>query len=452
MEKLVKHQLNYFNSNATKPISFRIAQLKKLEVLIKSNEELLNEALRKDYGKGKFETFLTEFYVVYNEIKVAVKNLEEWSSIKPIETNLLNAPAKCYIMPEPLGVSLVIGPWNYPYQLTLGPVVAALAAGCTVILKPSELTINSSRLVSKLINENFDSEYFTAVEGAIPETTALLEQKFDVIFFTGSVSVGKIVYQAAAKHLTPVILELGGKSPTIFMQDSNLDITVKRMLWAKFLNSGQTCIAPDYVYVHKSIEEKFLNKVSEVMLSFDYKLENDNYVNIVNERNTSRIAALIDKQKVFIGGNYDIEERFIEPTILTNVTWADKVMQEEIFGPVLPILTFDNLDEVIVEIKQRPKPLALYLFTQDENIKNKVINEVSFGGGSINEAVMHITNGELPFGGVGDSGIGNYHGEAGFRAFSHYKSILDKEVTPDTDVKYSPYTDEKLQMLKQVVA
>ncbi|CAN1573331.1 PutA NAD-dependent aldehyde dehydrogenases [Flavobacteriaceae bacterium] len=452
MEKLVKHQLNYFNSNATKPISFRIAQLKKLEGLIKSNEELLNEALRKDYGKGKFETFLTEFYVVYNEIKVAVMNLEEWSSIKPIETNLLNAPAKCYIMPEPLGVSLVIGPWNYPYQLTLGPVVAALAAGCTVILKPSELTINSSRLVSKLINENFDSEYFTAVEGAIPETTALLEQKFDVIFFTGSVSVGKIVYQAAAKHLTPVILELGGKSPTIFMQDSNLDITVKRMLWAKFLNAGQTCIAPDYVYVHKSIEEKFLNKVSEVMLSIDCKLENDNYVNIVNERNTSRIAALIDKQKVFIGGNYDIEERFIEPTILTNVTWADKVMQEEIFGPVLPILTFDNLDEVIVEIKQRPKPLALYLFTQDENIKNKVINEVSFGGGSINEAVMHITNGELPFGGVGDSGIGNYHGEAGFRAFSHYKSILDKEVTPDTDVKYSPYTDEKLQMLKQVVA
>lgn len=452
MKELVKLQLNYFNSNATKPVSFRISQLKKLECLIKSNEDLLNEAIRKDYGKGKFETFLTELYVVYDEIKVALENLEEWTKIKPIETNLLNAPAKSYIMPEPLGVSLVIGPWNYPYQLTLGPVIGALAAGCTVILKPSELTVHSSSLITKLINENFDSQYFTAVEGAIPETTALLEQKFDIIFFTGSVSVGKIVYQAAAKHLTPVILELGGKSPTIFMQDSNLDITVKRMLWAKFLNSGQTCIAPDYVYVHESIEEKFLQKVSAEMQLMDYKLENDNFVQIINDKNTSRVASLIDKEKVYIGGNYNITERFIEPTILTNVTWNDKVMQEEIFGPVLPILKFNNLDDVIAEIKQRPKPLALYLFTQDENIKQKVLSEVSFGGGCINEAVMHIANGELPFGGIGDSGIGNYHGEAGFRAFSHYKSILDKEVTPDPNVKFSPYSDEKLEMLKSVVA
>jgi aldehyde dehydrogenase (NAD+) len=452
MKELVNLQLNYFNSNTTKPVSFRISQLRKLENLIRSNEELLNEALRKDYGKSKFETFLTELYVVYDEIKVALKNLEEWTERKPIATNLLNAPAKSYIMPEPLGVSLIIGPWNYPYQLTLGPVVAAIAAGCTVILKPSELTVHSSSLLTKLINENFDSNYFTAVEGAIPETTALLEQKFDVIFFTGSVSVGKIVYQAAAKHLTPVILELGGKSPTIFMQDSNLDITVKRMLWAKFLNSGQTCIAPDYIYVHKSIEEKFLQKISTELQAMDYKLENGNYVRIINERNTLRVAALIDQQKVYMGGNYDIAERFIEPTILTNVTWEDKVMQEEIFGPVLPILTFDDLDEVITEVKKRPKPLALYLFTQDEKIKEKVLSEVSFGGGCINEAVMHISNGELPFGGVGESGIGNYHGEAGFRAFSHYKSILDKEVTPDPEVKYAPYTDEKLEMLKSVVA
>jgi aldehyde dehydrogenase (NAD+) len=452
MEALVKLQRQYFNSNATKPVDFRIGQLKKLNDLVQSNEGLLMEAIHKDYGKQEFEAFLSELYIVYDEIKVAIKNLKEWAAVKPIATNLLNAPCKSYIMPEPLGVSLIIGPWNYPYQLTLGPVVAAMAAGCTIILKPSELTVHSSGLLSKLINENFEKEYFIAVEGGIPETTALLDQKFDMIFFTGSVPVGKIVYQAAAKHLTPVILELGGKSPTIFMPDSNLDITVKRMIWAKFLNAGQTCIAPDYVLVHKSIEQDFLLKAAEEIKNADYKVANGNYVNIVNTKNTARVSGLIDPAKVYVGGAFDIEQRFIEPTIMSNVTWEDKVMQEEIFGPVLPVLAFEDLDDIIAKIKDRPKPLSLYLFTQDEAIKEKVLSEISFGGGCVNEAVMHISNGELPFGGVGDSGIGNYHGEPGFKAFSHYKSILDKEVTPDPDVKYSPHTAEKLQILKSVVA
>jgi aldehyde dehydrogenase (NAD+) len=452
MEALVKLQRQYFNSNATKPVAFRIAQLKKLNELIYSNEKLLREAIYKDYGKQEFETFLSELYIVYDEIKVAIKNLKDWAAVKPIATNLLNAPGKSYIIPEPLGVSLIIGPWNYPYQLTLGPVVAAMAAGCTIILKPSELTVHSSGLVAKLINENFDKEYFTAVEGAIPETTALLEQKFDMIFFTGSVPVGKIVYQAAAKYLTPVILELGGKSPAIFMPDSNLDITVKRMIWAKFLNAGQTCIAPDYVLVHKSIEQEFLVKAANEIKEADYKVENGNYVNIVNTKNAARVAGLINAEKVYTGGGYDIENRFIEPTIMSTVTWEDKVMQEEIFGPLLPVLVFENLDDIIAKIKDRPKPLSLYLFTEDESIKEKVLGEVSFGGGCVNEAVMHISNGDLPFGGVGDSGIGNYHGEPGFKAFSHYKSILDKDVIPDPNVKYSPHTDEKLKILKSVVA
>lgn len=452
MEALVKLQRQYFNSNITKAVEFRIAQLKKLNSLIETNEGLLMDAIHKDYGKQEFEAFLSELYIVYDEIKVAIKNIKEWAAAKPVVTNLLNAPGKSYIMPEPLGVSLVIGPWNYPYQLTLGPVVAAIAAGCTVILKPSELTVHSSSLLSKLINENFDPQYFIAVEGGIPETTALMEQKFDMIFFTGSVPVGKIVYQAAAKHLTPVVLELGGKSPTIFMPDSNLDITVKRMIWAKFLNAGQTCIAPDYVLVHKSIEQEFLEKAAAAITEADYKVANGNYVNIVNTRNTARVAGLIDETKVYAGGSYDIDLRFIEPTIMDNVTWEDKIMQEEIFGPVLPVLAFEDLDDIIAKIKDRPKPLSLYLFTQDESIKEKVLHEVSFGGGCVNEAVMHISNGELPFGGVGDSGIGNYHGEPGFKAFSHYKSILDKEVVPDPDVKYSPHTAEKLQILKSVVA
>jgi aldehyde dehydrogenase (NAD+) len=451
MEQFLKLQRQYFNSNATKSIDFRIAQLKKLKDIIDANESLLIEAIHKDYGKQEFETFISELNIVHDEINDALGNLKKWSQLKPAATNILNSPGKSYILPEPLGVSLVIGPWNYPYQLTLGPVVAAIAAGCTIILKPSELTVHCSGLLAKLVTENFDQKYFTVVEGGIPETTALLEQKFDIIFFTGSVPVGKIVYQAAAKQLTPVVLELGGKSPAIFMPDSKLDVVIKRLVFAKFFNSGQTCIAPDYVLVHKSIEQEFLLKIAREIKEADYKIENGNYVNIISTKNTSRIAGLIDPNKVYAGGKFNIEKRFIEPTIMNNVTWDDKVMQEEIFGPVLPILIFEKLDDIIVKIKERSKPLSLYLFTQDESVKTKVLSEISFGGGCINEAVMHVTNVNLPFGGVGNSGIGNYHGEAGFKAFSHYKSILDKSVKPDLNLKYSPHTDKKLKTLKSLL-
>jgi len=448
MEKLVKSQLDYFNTNITKSVTFRIEKLNKLYNLLVSNEKLLEEAILKDYGKSPFETFQTEFAAVYEEIKIAIRDLDQWSAIKPVATNSRNEPATSYLIPEPLGVSLVIGPWNYPYQLSLAPVVAAIAAGCTVILKPSELTANCSAVMARLINENFEAQYFYVVEGGIAETTALLEQKFDIIFFTGSVPVGKIIYQAAAKNLTPVVLELGGKSPVIIMPDSDLDISVRRLVWAKYLNSGQTCISPDYVYVHKSIEEAFLQKVAKEIEKADYKLENGNFVNIINERNTERVSGLINPSKVYTGGNYDVDARFIEPTVLHQVSWDDKVMKDEIFGPIMAVMTFDDLDVVIKEIKDRPKPLALYLFTQDETIKKKVLREISFGGGCVNEAIMHITNGNLPFGGVGASGLGNYHGEAGFRAFSHYKGVLDKALVEDPDIKYSPHTEEKLQKMK----
>jgi aldehyde dehydrogenase (NAD+) len=451
MQHLVKLQRQYFNSNATKSIDFRITQLKKLKYVIDANEGLLMEAIHKDYGKQEFETFISELNIVHDEIKDAIGNLKKWSQRKPVATNILNSPGKSYIIPEPLGVSLVIGPWNYPYQLTLGPVVAAITAGCTIILKPSELTVYSSGLLAKLVTENFDKKYFAVVEGGIPETTDLLEEKFDMIFFTGSVPVGKIVYQAAAKQLTPVVLELGGKSPAIFMPDSKLDVVIKRLVFAKFFNSGQTCIAPDYVLVHKSIEQEFLLKIAREVKEADYKIENGNYVNIINTKNTSRIAGLIDSKKVYAGGKFNIEKRFIEPTIMNNVSWDDKVMQEEIFGPVLPILIFEELDDIIKKIKERSKPLSLYLFTQNESVKKKVLSEISFGGGCINEAVMHVTNVNLPFGGVGNSGIGNYHGEAGFKAFSHFKSILDKDVKPDLNLKYSPHTDKKLKTLKSLL-
>ncbi|MGO4291813.1 aldehyde dehydrogenase family protein [Chitinophaga sp. RAB17] len=448
MENLVKEQLDYFNSNATKPVAFRVAQLNKLYDLLIANEAMLTTAIYKDYSKSPFETFQTEFAAVLEEIKVAIKDLDKWAAIKPAATNTRNQPANSYIIPEPLGVSLIIGPWNYPYQLSLAPVVAAMAAGCTIVLKPSELTANCSAAMARIINTHFEARYFKVVEGGIPETTALLEQQFDIIFFTGGVAVGKIVYQAAAKHLTPVVLELGGKSPVIIMPDSDLDISVKRLVWAKYLNAGQTCISPDYVYVHKSIADNFLEKVAKEIARSDYKPENDNYVNIINERNAARVAALINPDKIYVGGSYDVSKRFIEPTVLHHITWEDKVMQDEIFGPIMAVMTFEDLDTIIKEIKARPKPLALYLFTKDENITQKVLSEISFGGGCVNEAIMHIANGHLPFGGVGASGIGNYHGEAGFRAFSHYKGILDKALVADPETKYSPHTPEKLQQMR----
>jgi len=452
MENLVELQRNYFNSNATKPVEFRIGQLKKLKTLLLSNQPLLDEAIKKDYGKSRFETLLTELFVVFDDIDTAVANLEQWAARKMVETNALNMPGTCYIMPEPLGVSLIIGPWNYPYQLALAPIVAAISAGCTVILKPSELTANSSGLLARLLNENFEQQYLAVVEGGIPVITSLLEQKFDKIFFTGSVPVGKIVYLAAAKHLTPVTLELGGKSPVIIMDDSDLDLTVKRLVWGKFLNSGQTCIAPDYVFVHKDIEKVFLEKLVGEIKTRDYKFENGNYVQIINERNLSRIVGMIDTDKVFFGGKYDEQTRYLEPTIMSDVNWDDKIMQDEIFGPVLPVLApFEDLDDVINQIKANPKPLALYLFTADEMVKEKVLSEISFGGGCINDTIMHISNGALPFGGVGNSGIGSYHGEDGFKSFSHYKSIIDKPLVAEPEIKYSPYTTEKIAVMESFV-
>jgi aldehyde dehydrogenase (NAD+) len=450
MKELVDLQRNYFNSNVTKPVAFRLEQLNKLKSVLEAHEGRVQEAIHKDIGKGLFETILTEFFFVNDELKAAIKGVEEWARPKPVDTDMLNSPGKSYIIPEPLGVSLVIAPWNYPYQLALCPVIAAMAAGCTAILKPSELMPTVSRVLAEMITANFDREYFAVVEGGVPETTELLAQKFDIIFFTGSVPVGKVVYEAAAKHLTPVVLELGGKSPAIVAADCNLDIAVRRLIWAKFMNAGQTCIAPDYICVHKSIEQEFLRAVAKEIANADYKVENGNYVNMVNERNASRVAGLIDADKVYLGGGSDVKNRHIEPTVMSNVSWDDKVMQDEIFGPVLPVITYEDLDDVIKRIKERPKPLALYVFTEDDAIKQKVLGEVSFGGGCVNEAVMHIANPALPFGGVGDSGTGNYHGEAGFRAFSHYKGVVDKEVTADPDLKYSPYTEEKLAMLKAI--
>jgi aldehyde dehydrogenase (NAD+) len=451
MKALIDQQKQYFNSNATKPFSFRIEQLKKLKAVIKSYEQELTEAVYKDFQKGKFNTFLTEFAGVYVELDKSIKHMRKWGKVKRVGTNMLNFPARSYIVPEPLGVCLVIGPWNFPVNLTLAPAIAAIAAGNTVVIKPSELTVHTSTVLSKMIRENFDPSFIAVVEGGIEETTQLLEQPFDKIFFTGSVPVGKIVYQAAAKNLTPVTLELGGKSPLIVAPDANLKVSVKRLVWGKFINAGQVCITPDYVLVHKSIEKEFLATLKKEIELAQFSLTNQNYAQIISEKHFDRLVSLIEPGKVFTGGSYDRSKRFIEPTVLTNVSVDDKIMQEEIFGPVLPVLAYDDLDKAIVFIKSKPKPLALYLFSESSALRKKVLREVSFGGGSSNEVLMHFSNDHLPFGGVGHSGIGNYHGEAGFKTFSHFKSFIQKPTLFEFPFKYFPYKGWKSTMIKRVM-
>lgn len=451
MKELPEKQRIFFNSNQTKDLNFRIEQLQRLKALLLSNQNRLNEAIYADFGKSPFETFTNEFGLVFLDIDEACSQLKRWAKPKRVRTNWVNFPAKSYIIPEPLGVSLVIGAWNYPYQLSLAPSVAAIAAGNTVILKPSELPSNTSKLLAELINNSFDPGFFHVVEGGIDQTTALLEQRFDKIFFTGSTNVGRIVYQAAAKHLTPVTLELGGKSPAIFTEDAKLSMGIKRLIWAKFLNAGQTCIAPDYVLLPLSMKDEFLRLAKEEIEQASYSVENGNYVRIINDKNVERLKNLMDQNKVYFGGEIAEEKRIIHPTLMQDVRFDDAVMQEEIFGPILPVITYDSLDEIISEIKKREKPLSCYIFTGDSTLKNKLLSELSFGGGAVNEAIMHISNSGLPFGGVGQSGIGSYHGEAGFRTFSHYKSILEKATWFETKLKYSPYSEKKLQWIRRLM-
>lgn len=448
MKELLAKQRAFFLSHTTKDVDFRIQQLKKLRQLLLSNEVKLHEAIYQDFKKSSFDNYTAEVGLVLHDIDHAIKMVRKWARVRRVRTNLINFPARSYSIPEPLGVVLVIGAWNYPYQLSLAPVVAAMAAGNTVVLKPSELPAHTSKVMADIVNMNFDPDYFKVVEGGIPETTELLQQKWDKIFFTGSVPVGKIVYQAAAKNLVPVTLELGGKSPAIVTPGCDLKMAVRRLIWAKFLNSGQTCIAPDYILVHQSIAKEFLALAKSEIEQGHYAVENGNYVQIINDKAVERLAGLIDPQKVVEGGKVDRGQRYIAPTLLYPVDFDHVSMADEIFGPILPIIEYTELDKAIQQINARPKPLACYVFTKDSSIRKKVLREVSFGGGGVNEAVMHVSNPHLPFGGVGDSGIGSYHGETGFRTFSHFKSILDKPTWLEFNLKYYPQSEGKLKLIR----
>ena len=451
MEAIIEKQKEFFFSNATKPISFRIEQLKKLQSVLKSYEPLLAQAISQDYGKGSFNTFLTEFTGIYDDLIKTIKKLKKWTKLKRVGTNMLNVPGTCYVIPEPLGVCLIIGAWNYPVNLTIAPAIGAIAAGNTVVIKPSELTSHTNEGLAKMIRENFDPSFLTLVEGGVEETTQLLAQKFDKIFFTGSVAVGRIVYQAAAKNLIPVTLELGGKSPLVVAPDANLKICAKRLVWGKFANAGQTCIAPDYMMVHKSIEKPFLEIIKNEIKASQFSLANNNYAQIISEKHLDRLVSLIPPEKIFIEDDYDRPTRFLSPTVLTNISADDKVMEEEIFGPILPVITYESIDSVITFIKSGPKPLAFYLFSESRSLRKKVLSEVSFGGGSVNDVLMQFSNDKFPFGGVGLSGTGSYHGEAGFKSFSHFKGVLLKPTWFEFPFKYYPYTKWKWNMIKRII-
>lgn len=449
---LAEHK-EFFETGETKNIDFRITQLKKLKVVIKNNEELLMEALKKDLNKSQFESYAAEVGYLYDSISYFIRNLKKWVKVKKVKTPIIHFGSKSYIYPEPYGTVLVIGPFNYPFQLLMEPLVGAIAAGNCVVLKPSEFTPNVSKVIGKLIKGNFNEKFIRVIEGGIDTTSALINAPFDYIFFTGSVKVGKIVMKAAARNLIPVTLELGGKSPCIVYEDANLDVAAERITWGKFMNVGQTCVAPDYVLVHKNIKEQFIKKIIERIKDFygNDPLNSKDYGRIVNESHMKRLIDLIDKDKVVLGGEYDINKRYIAPTILDNVTFQDKVMEEEIFGPILPIIEYEVIKEAIKLINKRDKPLALYLFTENKLIQKIVMENVSYGGGCINDTMTHIVTPYLPFGGVGPSGLGSYHGYKSFETFSHLKSILKKSTKININFIYPPYNKDKLKLLKKAM-
>ncbi len=448
---ILEGQKTFFNSQKTKSLSFRRIHLEKLREVVLHNENLLYEAIDKDFGKSRFETYAVELSFILKDIDYYLKNLKSLTKPKRVSTNLANQLGSSKIYAEPLGNTLVIGAWNYPYQLSLSPLVAAMAAGNTCILKPSEIAENTMKAMAKIINENFPKDYLFVAEGGVEETTEILKLKFDKIFFTGSPKVGKIIYEAAAKHLTPVTLELGGKSPVVVTSSANFDVAAKRIVWGKFLNAGQTCVAPDYVLIDEKVKDSFLDSLKMYIQKYKYEAGSEQYTQIINDRNFERLLKLIDQEKIFYGGNSDAAKRFIEPTIMQNVTWEDAVMQEEIFGPILPVLTFKNFNEALIQINKHEKPLSAYLFTGKSEEKKNFISKISFGGGCINDVAMHLSNEALPFGGVGNSGIGNYHGKFGFEAFSHQKGILDRATWGEPDLKYPPYSEKKLKWIKKLL-
>jgi aldehyde dehydrogenase (NAD+) len=440
---------SYFNSGATLPLEERKKNLLAIKHLLLKYRTKFDEAFKEDYNKCEFDVLSTEFFLVLSECEFQIKHLKKFTKIRRAHPDIINFPSKGYLMQEPYGVVLIMAPWNYPLQLALEPLMGAIAAGNVAIIKPASYAAHVSQVIFDMFKELNNPNLVSVVLGGREQNQDLLEQRFDYIFFTGGATVGRLVLEKAAVHLTPVSLELGGKSPCIVDSDANIDLAARRIVWGKFLNAGQTCVAPDYIYVHASVHDAFLAKVKEYIKKFFYvdgKIS-DNFPHLINDKHVAKVSGFLDPSKTVAGGH--LEGRLLEPTVLDKVTWDDKCMQEEIFGPIMPILTFTDLDATLKIINSKEKPLAFYYFTNNKKKGKRVLALSPFGGGCLNETIMHMTNSNLPFGGVGRSGMGSYHGLASFRTFSHQKSVLVKGRL-ELDVKYPPYTKGNLNILKKL--
>ena len=446
-------QRQYFNTGKTRELTTRRRALETLQKAISDNEKEILEALTKDLGKAPMEGYLTEVSLVQTEIKYALKHLNSWARPKKVKTPIAHFPSKSIIYKEPYGVALVLSPWNYPIQLCLAPVVGAIAAGNCVIIKPSKSSMNVATVLEKVINRAFEAKYIYCLAPNGDSYDELLAEKYDYILFTGSERVGKWIMESAARTLTPVTLELGGKSPCIVTKSADIDLAAKRIAWGKFLNAGQTCVAPDYILVHKDRKAELLEKLkkSVVQLYGAKPLENPDYPKIITQHHYHRLLGLTENEKIVMGGMGNEKALKIVPTILDNISFESKVMQEEIFGPILPVITFDTIDDVIDNLIHRPHPLALYLFTKNKQEEQKIVNNVIYGGGCINDVVVHLANHHLPFGGVGSSGMGAYHGKKSFDTFTHEKGVLKKALWLDVPLRYAPYTEKGLKLARKIM-
>lgn len=442
IEQIIEKQRRFFASGATLSVEYRIDALKKLKHTIMKNESKIAEALKSDLGKSGFESYMCEIGMTLNELSHMLKHIRSYAKEKTVLTPLAQFPSRSYRKPCPYGVTLIMSPWNYPFLLTMDPVVEAIAAGNTIVLKPSNYSPATTAVLKELLESIFPEEYVAVITGGRQENTWLLEEKFDYIFFTGSKNVGQLVQEKASKHLTPVTLELGGKSPCIVDETADLKLAARRIVFGKYLNCGQTCVAPDYILCHSSVKDDFISYVKEEIkkqYGTNY-LFNENYGKIISQKHFDRINGLIDKDKVVMGGRSNRESLKIEPTVLDNAAWDDAVMKEEIFGPIMPVLTFETIDEVIDVVNSHDKPLALYIFSSSKTAINTVTTCCSYGGGCINDVIIHLATPYMGFGGVGESGMGSYHGKTGFDTFTHYKSIVDKKTWLDLPMRYQPYT------------
>lgn len=449
---IVAAQRQFFATGKTRPADYRREQLKKLADGIRRKEGAILAALKSDLNKSETEAFVAEMVFCLDEIAFTLKSLDAWMRPRKVPTPIVQAIGSSRIHSEPLGEVLIIGPWNYPFQLLICPLVGALSAGNCAMVKPSELAPATSRVTAELLREIFPENYVAVVEGGVEASTELLAERFDHIFFTGGTAVGKVVMAAAAKHLTPVTLELGGKSPCLVDKEADADVSARRITWGKFFNAGQTCVAPDYLLLPRGTKDSFLALMKKNLETFfgPDKIQSPDLGRIITERHYARLKSFLSDGKVYAGGTFDDKQRFLAPTILTDVKWDDRVMQEEIFGPILPVLEYDTLDEAIQKINARPKPLAFYFFSSNAANQSRVVREIPFGGGCINDTLTHLSNPRLPFGGVGESGMGAYHGQYSFDTFSHRKSVFKKTFFPDPQLRYPPYAG-KLRWLRKLM-